>query len=426
MKNSTQNDNALEIDASRQQMLHKLLIDLIGSMATQHDELGEMVDFFVNPEVVTLFEHSFELPYDEVQRSYEKLAHDSYKEGVPYSLYSEQISFFAKELLNQAVGMPDDIAIVHAINSMRELVINASAKAYLFELLNDDIPMITNQLNEYVAIDYINAHLHWMKRLIFDIEKKQLHATVELDPQRCQFGMWLATGEIANYFSSKEVASIHKVHRMIHNSGKSLYGHLKEQKFHEVLLDYLFLSRTSISLVSRLNTKITHQVLSAQVETDVLTQVKNRSTLEVTLSNHLRSYKTEGLVFSIAMIDIDFFKSINDRFGHQSGDEVLIKIAKILKKSLRSSDMIYRYGGEEFLVLFPDTDLEKVVHIAEKLRQNIENTPFSMLEKGEKLTVSIGVAAANEEIETVAQLIKKADERLYAAKHQGRNKVVWQ
>ncbi len=125
---------------------------------------------------------------------------------------------------------------------------------------------------------------------------------------------------------------------------------------------------------------------------------------------------------AILMIDLDRFKSINDTFGHTCGDEILKQLVKTMKEEIRGSDVIFRYGGEEFVVLLNSTDLEKATYIAERLRERIAN--LDLQHKGETIptSVSIGLSILNPE-DTVTRLLERADFAMYAAKNDGRNKV---
>lgn len=125
---------------------------------------------------------------------------------------------------------------------------------------------------------------------------------------------------------------------------------------------------------------------------------------------------------SFLVIDIDYFKSINDRLGHQAGDEVLKTIAQLLHENLREDDQLYRYGGEEFVLICDRMPADKAVILAERIRKIIER--FTIVYLPEKVTVSIGVATAPEDGGTIDQLFEVADARLYEAKETGRNKVV--
>jgi len=152
---------------------------------------------------------------------------------------------------------------------------------------------------------------------------------------------------------------------------------------------------------------------------DILTGLYRREFLEELVQQEFYRSKRYGYHFSILMIDIDNFKQINDKYGHLFGDKVLRTVAGIIRKNLRKSDIAVRYGGEEFLVVLPHTDLRRAAVVAERIRKAIEETKIDKVQ----VTVSIGVAD-NSLVENFKDLIQKADSALYKAKRTGKNKVV--
>jgi diguanylate cyclase (GGDEF)-like protein len=125
------------------------------------------------------------------------------------------------------------------------------------------------------------------------------------------------------------------------------------------------------------------------------------------------------LPLSLIIIDIDNFKSINDSYGHDIGDEILKEVANVLQEKIRQVDILARWGGEEFLVLAPNTDHDNVQILAEKLRLTIENHHFNEVKN---ITISLGVSTLKE-TDTLTELFKRADQGLYYAKEHGKNQV---
>jgi diguanylate cyclase (GGDEF)-like protein len=153
--------------------------------------------------------------------------------------------------------------------------------------------------------------------------------------------------------------------------------------------------------------------------TDPLTGLLNRRYLEKRLIEEIQRSKRHRFPMSLMMLDVDEFKSYNDTFGHPAGDTALKIVAGILQDILRGDDVAARYGGEEFAILLPQTTTTEGAAIAERLRQRIEHTEFPK----RKVTVSIGIAACSNEIDTPTDIIGAADHALYEAKNQGRNNV---
>jgi len=170
--------------------------------------------------------------------------------------------------------------------------------------------------------------------------------------------------------------------------------------------------------------KQAEEKLRIMATTDELTGLWNRRYFMEAAEQELKRSWRYGHPFSLITLDIDHFKSINDRFGHGGGDMVLRKLAEIMKEVLRQTDIPGRLGGEEFSALLPNTHLEEGVLVAERLREKIQRTPTEY--KGDKIyiTVSIGLTGYHKDISSVDELLKKADDALYEAKAGGRNCVV--
>jgi diguanylate cyclase (GGDEF)-like protein len=158
--------------------------------------------------------------------------------------------------------------------------------------------------------------------------------------------------------------------------------------------------------------------------TDPLTGIWNRRYLYKQAEMEFQRAQRYQQAFSILMIDIDRFKRINDSYGHTVGDTVLQALVPSVTNSLRKTDSFGRFGGEEFLLLLPETDLDTAIIIAERIRRNIENLIIAYREIKVSITVSIGVSSYRIDDNTVELIIQRADAALYQAKNQGRNLVV--
>ncbi len=156
---------------------------------------------------------------------------------------------------------------------------------------------------------------------------------------------------------------------------------------------------------------------------DPLTGLLNRRAFDNTVNELIKNYKKNKSPLSFIFIDIDFFKEINDTYGHAVGDETLKDVANTLKKYLRNEDIIGRYGGEEFGVVLPGIKLDTALKIAERLKNAIKNRTIKVENHDIKVTASFGVVEIDETISTLEDLVKKADLALYSAKKDGRNKI---
>jgi two-component system cell cycle response regulator len=160
--------------------------------------------------------------------------------------------------------------------------------------------------------------------------------------------------------------------------------------------------------------------------TDALTGLHNRRYLESHMGTLAEQSGARGRPLALMMLDIDYFKSINDSYGHDAGDDVLREFAVRIRKSIRGIDLACRYGGEEFVIMMPDTDIAVANVVAERLRRSIAGEPFA-IDKGSKkieVTLSIGIATLQSKGEPIGDVMKRADQALYRAKRDGRNRVV--
>jgi two-component system, cell cycle response regulator len=168
-----------------------------------------------------------------------------------------------------------------------------------------------------------------------------------------------------------------------------------------------------------------YQLSMAMAVTDVLTGLHNRRYMESHLGNLVRRAVEGGRPVSLVMLDIDFFKVVNDTYGHDVGDEVLKEFAIRIQQNVRGIDLAARYGGEEFMIVMPETDLAVAQTVAERLRGYVSDQPFKVSHDVEELvvTVSLGVTVSGPG-DVPETMIKRADDALYKAKNDGRNRVV--
>ena len=200
--------------------------------------------------------------------------------------------------------------------------------------------------------------------------------------------------------------------------------------------DYLFRPIEKNEILARVRTQIRKKRYTERLRdsvqtsielaiTDALTGLHNRRYMETHMSGLVEQALSRGHPLAVLVLDIDHFKSINDAHGHDAGDEVLREFALRVRKSIRGIDLACRYGGEEFVVFMPETDLAAATAVAERLRRRIASEPFPIRERaqGIDVTISIGIAALGAD-DDAASVIKRADQALYRAKHNGRNRVV--
>ena len=188
-----------------------------------------------------------------------------------------------------------------------------------------------------------------------------------------------------------------------------------------------------VKMVTQLSLSTAHDVqrvalLEHENITDALTGLRNRRFLDMRLSEEIARAARYGAPVSVLLLDIDHFKSVNDTCGHAVGDRVLTEVGRIVRETVRNTDVAARYGGEEMAVIAPQTTLTTAVMLSERLRRNIENQAAKAVAEvaalGRPITVSIGVARSATPPESASKLLWRADGALYQAKEAGRNRVV--
>lgn len=226
------------------------------------------------------------------------------------------------------------------------------------------------------------------------------------------FSLNLTIGELADYRCAYQINVEGKALGTLTIARRTPFS-LKEVKRLEELLEGLFYPlRNALSFRKALNT----------ATSDCLTGLGNRYAFEQALKRDVEIARRHATPLSLIVLDVDDFKRVNDKCGHKLGDEVLKSIADVLSDCVRSSDIVFRYGGEEFVVLLSHTDLEGARLLAERIRSSVENLCFRTKHKAIRVTMSIGITdlTAADGQDT---LFKRADKALYKAKANGKNRV---
>jgi len=306
----------------------------------------------------------------------------------------------------------------------------------LKQIREEIIPLFKAAVSDDSVI-FHNTHLArcWEK---LGCDRKHC-AGFQLEPIRCwQLLGTFCGGKVQGHFVEKYAAC--EICPTFREACPTLVEELGEQ-----LNNMLFLLRTqkqraqgamqksehlNKELISALeNLDARNREIQEIMTTDRLTGLYNRNYLFTMLEDEFARSARREYMFSLMMIDIDDFKSINDTFGHSSGDKMLSRFGTLLKESLRKFDRAFRYGGEEFVVVLPDTELTVASLVAERIRSAFEKETFAFAVAGEdkpadvSRTISIGVAISSPQT-TAEILLTQADEAMYVAKNQGKNRVL--
>ncbi|MBA3582671.1 MAG: GGDEF domain-containing protein [Gammaproteobacteria bacterium] len=247
-----------------------------------------------------------------------------------------------------------------------------------------------------------SSHLHDALRTHIETINHNVSTAKNLDGLKQAINAHLAQIEHAmTHFQEKQNSRDHELHDKV----STLFSRLDKME------------QQSTQLLSELTeTRAQHQL-------DSLTKVPNRQTLDERLKHEVMQAQLHNKSLVLAVLDVDFFKKVNDQYGHLAGDKVLRAVGKVLNKNLRPNDFVARYGGEEFVMLMPHTPMEAATHVCERLRLAIADCPFHSRGARVPITVSMGITDYRMG-ETPEQCFKRADQALYQAKNTGRNRVV--
>jgi diguanylate cyclase (GGDEF)-like protein len=230
--------------------------------------------------------------------------------------------------------------------------------------------------------------------------------------------------------------SVSRNHAKIVNTGKSVIlrdlgstngTYVNDELIDEHVLrdgDLLKIGRTIFKFLSGNNIENAyHEEIYRLTTVDGLTQIYNQRYFLESLEREISRAHRYHRELTLILFDIDFFKKINDSYGHLAGDHVLKHLAAVLKPRIRREDLLARYGGEEFAVICPEIDAKNGATLAEKIRKTVERASFRFEDTKIPVTISLGVATLGPEVHNTAEFLKLADERLYRAKTEGRNRV---
>ena len=302
-------------------------------------------------------------------------------------------------------------------------------KKPIYVLLLDDSEKYYNTIKAILSDPYETYYLDWVSTVEFAVDAL---TTGKYDVVLVDY--ILAHGETGFDLLNNPVFTTCNVPALFIASQGDEYVAVKALK--SGAYDYLVKNRFDTSRLMyaidaalkdheyRLKIEAHHVELIKLATTDALTGLYNRRYFMDKLQEEILKYKRYRVPLSVALLDIDQFKKVNDEYGHDAGDFVLREMGKLLTETVRSTDSACRYGGEEFLVVFPNTDLLGTEVFGERLRALISKHNFYYDHTYVPITVSVGLAEAYPEISNPDLLLKLADKALYAAKKDGRNRVI--
>jgi len=373
-----------------------------------------------------------EFTSNDVNTLYKELALYKISINVPYIIMTNEIYGLKNLLLSRIAQDINSNKILNLIKLFQEIN-NGVAYVYLsrytkdiYTANNNRLSSLSDLLDKDIIIKYYEAHLNWLNDLTKHINDFEKNDFPELDEMQCDFGLWLNSHAKKIIQNNSKLKALKQLHNDLHMFAKKIFLNLKTSEYH-VLISYLEKCELiSLSIGTEL-ALIDNIEMNKRMTKDNLTGALNRNSLELIFKTQYElSYATENS-FVLAMCDLDYFKKINDTYGHIAGDKMLRFFVEIVKKHIRSSDIIIRYGGEEFIIILSSIQKEEGFKVLEKIRHAFETATLTVDTKKIQATISMGAMWIRPDKSYKHALLDEyvmiVDKMLYCAKANGRNRI---
>ncbi len=392
------------------------------------EEYNDLINLFKE-----LIESICTKDYGDVIKACNNLVRYNIEYSVPYIILSQEMISFKRVFLERFImqNRKELVFLLYKINMILEDLI---AKEYLIEyqknLLERNI-LRQNSLNdifEQTVITYYKSHLEWLSNLAIIVISKEDNFP-ETNHTLCLFGKWLDEEGRNIIQNPNRYQNIVKIHKELHDISKQIKRLINTSDSNHIILTLLEkCEMNSLSLGAEL-ALVDNTLMNQKISKDSLTGALTRQKLKALYLSQLEISFATSEPFVMAMCDLDFFKQINDQYGHIAGDRILFEFVNLVKKELRTSDMIFRYGGEEFVIILPSIRYKKAYDVLDNVRDKFSKLKIMIDDKEIGTTVSMGILEINLDIngsvffKDMDKIISIIDKKLYEAKTSGRNRI---
>jgi len=422
--------------STRFKSLHEISPDIDKAFRKFYDKLLNdihLTNFFDSQEQISLliekqkefFTKSLSMSDAELELSYTKLGEYHYDIRIPYVDFMKGLEILEEHFLIYSQNISKSTDLMEDIFAYFKYIKALTAKGYLNKMLEEDekdielffenLSNYDNELHKKIVFDRIS----WLKSLIsaikygtpFDLEKKEQE--LKFWPQNI------------NFISPGKKIFIEDLEKRISINSRNLFYFYKKGDFLEILPLYsslLSIYKLTLLISNSLTITMTDHLIQ-NLKIDKLTNLYRKDSFEHFLEKEIAFFKRNKEFFSVVYIDADDFKSINDNYGHWSGDKVLEKIGKSINNNIRASDIGFRIGGDEFAIILKGANKEHTLKICENIKSEIANFEFIYNDqKSFFVDVSIGFSECNnmDEACSIKEIIKKVDKELYISKKKGK------
>jgi diguanylate cyclase (GGDEF)-like protein len=364
----------------------------------------------------------------------EEITEHSVKINLPYVFLVHEFIQLHKIIVGVVLENYDKNSMLSIYNLQlifEDVIAKNYLESYTVSLLAKNNVRINSlkDIYEKNIVQYYKSHLLWLSSLVKSVQDKK-HPFPETNHTLCAFGQWLHSSGKDIIQNNSKYKEVEKQHQNLHLMATKIKSYMeKENVENHIILTYLEKAEMISLILGTELALIDNTLINSTSSKDTLTGALSRQKLAQLYTNqHEISFATSQ-PFVIAISDLDNFKRVNDTYGHLAGDKVLKGFVETAKKQMRNSDMIIRYGGEEFIFIFPAVSYEIGKKILEKIRVAFEEFEVEFEGNSIKTTVSIGMMAldSNDEnlnLKDLEDAISIIDKKLYHAKNEGKNKIV--
>lgn len=370
---------------------------------------------------------------EEIEHNTKMLVHFTIEHEISYLFLFSELVTVARQLLG-SLAEKQDFEHINEINLFFAEHEHRITVLYLEKFLNQLSHKNELRLSHIMLMSdkkfmiHYEDHIQWVLNLISYIKQNEFDDSYpELNPNLCKFGKWMHSTTASYLLSTSHYKVIEKLHINLHDLAANVINYCKGREFRPATLIHLMQRIDYYSL--EIGNEIAFLNEIEEGAKDPLTHLLSRRLFNKIMLNKLDISKATGREFALMMCDLDHFKSINDTYGHVAGDAVLKHFSKILAQTLRKSDYIFRFGGEEFMVLLPMTDKENAHQLAQKVCETTASAELVFQKRSIHYTVSIGTidiivdSSVPTSQETIDRYVAQVDEKLYLAKERGRNRA---
>lgn len=375
------------------------------------------------------FSNSLSIPSDNLKTMYIKLGEYHYDIRIPYVDFIKGTDILEEHFLLNSQKFEKPVELMEEIFDYFKIMKSYTAKGYLNRMLSEDkrdiesfFEQTTSDQETYLPKAIVLEKIQWLKSLLNSIENDE---DFDFNKNEGIFNQW---SKEVQFFSLEKRNFFEDLEKRIIINTQNLFYFLKKEEYLEILPLYsslLNIYKLTLMMNNALTLEYANKVIE-EMKIDSLTKLFRKDIFEEILQKELAFAKRDNKYnLSIAYLDLDNFKSINDNFGHYTGDKVLEKLGECINNDIRGSDIAFRIGGDEFAIIFKGATKQQAKNVCKKIKVDFTSFEFIF---NEEITFSVGLSIGISEFllegkEDMQKLLESVDKKLYEAKNRGKNQI---